>query len=119
MTEAADFEALLRQALVPVEPSEDLSARVETALVNLTELAADELEAWELSAMRDPRNWARPAAAAVVGTVAGAALVVVRTRQGRKKRAAESAHLLDLAGRTLRDLAGEAQGLLDRPGKHK
>ena len=33
----------------------------------LTELAAEELDAWELSAMRDPRNWVRPVAAATVG----------------------------------------------------
>jgi hypothetical protein len=118
VTETADFEALLRQALVPIEPPDDMSVRLESTLVNLTDLAADELESWELSAMRDPRNWVRPAAATVVGGAAGAALVVVRVRQGRKKRVAESAHLLDLAGRTLRDLATEAQELLDRPHKH-
>ncbi len=45
-------------------------------------MAADELEAWELSAMRDPRNWVRPAAALVVGgTAAGAALVLLRARR--------------------------------------
>ena len=57
-----------------------LAARLELTLVNLTELAQDELEAWELSAMRDPRNWVRPAAAAVVGATAGTALVVLRVR---------------------------------------
>ena len=44
-------------------------------------MAADELEAWELSAMRDPRNWARPAAALVAGSAAGAALVLLRARR--------------------------------------
>ena len=44
-------------------------------------MAADELEAWELSAMRDPRNWVRPAAALVAGGAAGAALVVLRARR--------------------------------------
>ena len=34
--------------------------------------------------MRDPRNWVRPAAAVVVGTAAGAALVVLRARQQRR-----------------------------------
>ena len=58
-----DFEALLREALSPVDPPEGLTARMEMTLVNLTELAQDELEAWELATMRDPRNWARPAAA--------------------------------------------------------
>src|SRR6266511_3776946 len=61
-----EFEARLRAALHPVEPPEDLSLRLERTLVELRELATDELEAWELSAMRDPRNWARPAAAAGV-----------------------------------------------------
>ena len=53
---AADFEALLREALTPVEPPADLVQRLTLTLVNLTELAQDELESWELSAMRDPRN---------------------------------------------------------------
>src|SRR5947209_19353364 len=81
MSEAANFEVLLRQALAPVDPPEDLVARLEETLTSLTEIAAEELEAWELSAMRDPRNWARPAAAVVVGTGAGAALVLLRARQ--------------------------------------
>jgi hypothetical protein len=80
MSESAEFELLLRRALAPVEPPSDLSERLETTLANLTELAADELEAWELSAMRDPRNWMRPVAATVVGTTAGAALVLLRAR---------------------------------------
>ena len=67
-----EFEALLREALAPVDPPDDLLARMELRLVNLTELAQDEFEAWELSAMRDPRNWARPAAAAVLGASARA-----------------------------------------------
>ena len=82
MSESAEFEfeALLRRALAPVEPPSDLSERLETTLANLTELAADELESWELGAMRDPRNWVRPVAATVVGTTAGAALVLLRAR---------------------------------------
>ncbi|MGA8363506.1 MAG: hypothetical protein WB709_03200, partial [Solirubrobacteraceae bacterium] len=76
MSEAAsNFESLLREALSPVEPPEDLTLRLEGALQSITELAVDELEAWELSAMRDPRNWARPAAAVVAGSAAGTALV--------------------------------------------
>ena len=65
-----DFEALLSRALAPVDPPEDLAERLETTLVELTEAAADELEAWELGAMHDPRNWIRPAAAIVVGASA-------------------------------------------------
>ncbi len=82
MSEAApSFEALLRQALAPVEPPEDLAQRLEGALTSITELAAEELEGWELSAMRDPRNWVRPAAALVLGGSAGVALVVLRARR--------------------------------------
>jgi hypothetical protein len=73
MTEAVpNFEGLLREALAPVEPPEDLARRLESTLTSITEMAADELEAWELSAMRDPRNWVRPATALVVGSGAGA-----------------------------------------------
>jgi hypothetical protein len=82
MTEALpNFEGLLREALAPVEPPEDLVERLESTLTTITALAADELEAWELSAMRDPRNWVRPAAAIVAGSAAGAALVVLRARR--------------------------------------
>ncbi|MEA2390744.1 MAG: hypothetical protein QOK31_853 [Solirubrobacteraceae bacterium] len=109
---AAEFEALLRRALIPVEPPADLAARLETTLVSLTELAADELESWELGAMRDPRNWARPAAAAVVGASAGAALVVLRMRAGQRRRRSQSRNLRDLAERTLRDLADEARRIV-------
>ncbi len=70
-TGAHDFEALLREALAPIDPPADLANRLEVTLVNLTELAQEELDAWEMSAMRDPRNWVRPAAAAVVGATPG------------------------------------------------
>src|SRR5580700_3776297 len=79
MTEALpNFEMLLREALAPVDPPADLTLRLEGALESITELAVEELESWELSTMRDPRNWARPAAAIVVGGAAGAALVLLR-----------------------------------------
>jgi hypothetical protein len=107
-----EFEARLRAALHPVEPPDDLALRLESTLVSLTELAADELEAWELSAMKDPRNWARPAVAAVVGAGAGTALVVLRVRSRHRRRRAQSANVLDLAERTVRDLADEARRLL-------
>ena len=54
----SQFESLLREALAPVEPPEGLVERLEVTLTSLTEMAADELESWELTAMRDPRNWA-------------------------------------------------------------
>lgn len=109
---ATDFEALLREALTPVDPPADLANRLETTLVNLTELAQDELESWELKAMRDPRNWVRPAAAALVGASAGTALVLLRVRTRHRHRKQESANLLDLAERTVKDLAEEARRVL-------
>ncbi len=116
MSEAAhtDFEALLRRALAPVEPPEDLARRMESALQNLTELSRDELESWELGAMRDPRNWARPLVAGAVGATAGTALVILRVRAQRKKHAAASKGPLDLARRTMRAAAGEARKLARR-----
>ena len=74
------FEGLLHEALSPIDPPEDLVRRLEGTLMSITESAVEELEAWELSAMRDPRNWARPAAAVVVGGGAGVALVLLRAR---------------------------------------
>jgi hypothetical protein len=113
VSETADFEALLRAAFAPVEPPAALSERLEATLAGLAELAADELESWELASMRDPRNWVRPAAAIVVGTAAGAALVVVRARAQQKRRATRSTGLRDFAERTAHDMAVEARKLLD------
>jgi hypothetical protein len=82
MSEAApSFEELLREALAPVEPPADLIVRLESTLTSITEMAAEELQEWELGAMRDPRNWARPAVAIVAGTAAGGALVLLRARR--------------------------------------
>jgi hypothetical protein len=109
---AADFEALLREALTPVDPPEDLARRLELTLVNLTELAQEELEAWELSAMRYPRNWVRPVAAAVIGASAGTALVIIRVRARHRSRKQQSGNLLELAERTVQDIAEEARRIL-------
>jgi hypothetical protein len=109
---ATDFEALLREALSPVDPPEGLSARMEATLVSLTELAQEELEAWELSTMRDPRNWVRPAAAVVIGAGAGTALVVLRVRSRHRVRRQQSSSLRELAERTIQDFAEEARRVL-------
>ena len=109
-----DFEALLREALSPVEPPADLREHIEQTLVNLTEAANEELEGWELRAMRDPRNWVRPAAAAVVGVSAGTALVVLRVRRRHRVRQQRSHSPLDLAQRTVHDVAEEAGKILPR-----
>jgi hypothetical protein len=110
----SDFEGLLRRALAPVEPPDDLAARMEATLSELTGLAQDELEGWELSSMRDPRNWVRPVAAVAVGTTAGAALVVLRVRQQHRRRTWKASDPLDLAERTLRAIADETRRILDR-----
>jgi hypothetical protein len=97
-----NFEEIIRRALAPVEPPEDLSARLETTLISLTELAADELEGWELSSMRDPRNWVRPVAAVAIGTAAGAGLIVLGWRRQHRRQ------------RNLRAAAVEARRLVRR-----
>jgi hypothetical protein len=113
----SDLEAALRRALTPVDPPIELQARVELTLDSIVELAAEELEGWELAGLRDPRNWPRaaigPAAAIVVGGGAAAGLVVLRTQRKRHKRRAASRGALDLAGRTVRDVAKEALRVFD------
>jgi hypothetical protein len=99
-------EQLLRSALVPVEPPEALSDRLERGLSDLTEAAATELADWELSAMRDPRNWGRPAAAIIVGSIAAGGLVLVRARQQHKKRQATGLHALE---RSIRGVADDIE----------
>jgi ferric-dicitrate binding protein FerR (iron transport regulator) len=88
-----NFEDIIRRALAPVDPPEGLAQRLETTLWNLTELAVDELESWELSSMRDPRNWVRPVAAIAIGTAAGAGLIVLGwwRHQQRQKRSVRAA----------------------------
>jgi|SRR5215207_4749445 len=110
MTEV-DVERLLRAALVPIEPSGALTDRLEERLSALTATAAEELADWELSAMRDPRNWARPVAAVVIGGAAAGALVVVRTRQQQRKREASGLRALE---RSVRGVASDVQKRLGR-----
>jgi hypothetical protein len=112
-----DFEGLLRRALAPVEPPEDFALRIEQTLQTITDIAAEELEAWEVGAMRDPRNWptiARPVAAVAVGSAAGAALVVLRVRAGRKRRPAGVSDPIGYVDQTVRAAAHEVRRLLDR-----
>jgi hypothetical protein len=113
MSEALpNFERLLREALAPVEPPADLANRLESTLTSITELAAEELEAWELSAMRDPRNWARPAAALMAGGAAGTALVLLRARRRAHDGSGGLAGARDTAERAIRDLGRETRKLL-------
>jgi hypothetical protein len=83
-----DVEALLTDALRPIEPPQRLSGRVEDTLTAITQAAAEELSDWaeelseeELRALRDPRNWVRPVVAVGAGGVATGALVVLELRR--------------------------------------
>ena len=104
-----DLEALLADALRPIDPPEDLASRVEVTLSAITEQAAAALGSWaeeltesELQSLRDPRNWVRPVAAAVVGGVAAGALVVVGARRRRKPEGFRAS-----ASRVISDIGGE------------
>jgi hypothetical protein len=111
MTDAERVERLLRMALTPVEPPEALSDRLERGLSELTDAAVEELAEWELSAMSDPRNWVRPAAAVVVGGLAAGGLVLVRARQQHKKRQMTGFKALE---RSLREVAEDLEKRLHR-----
>jgi hypothetical protein len=106
---SGDVEQLLRRALAPVEPPEDLSTRVRSTLQSISELAAEELEGWELAAMRDPRNWARPAIAAVAGGVAGAGLLLLGRHQRHRSR-----ELLEAAERAAASVGSAARKIVER-----
>jgi hypothetical protein len=106
------FEGLLGEALSPVEPPEELAWRLEHALTSLTASAAEELESWELSAMRDPRNWVRPATAVVVGGGAGVALVLLRARHRAGSESGSLPAARRVAGRAASDLSEQARRLL-------
>jgi hypothetical protein len=111
MSDAERVERLLRMALTPVEPPEALSDRLERGLSELTDAAVEELSEWELSTMRDPRNWARPAAAVVVGGLAAGGLVLVRARQQHRKRQATGLKAIE---RSMREVAGDLEKRLRR-----
>ncbi len=89
--DSPDLERMLADALRPIEPPERLGSRVETTLRDVTDAAtselswfADELTDSERQALRDPRNWVRPIAAAAAGGIAGTALVLIEVRRRRR-----------------------------------
>jgi hypothetical protein len=99
-----DVEALLGDALRPIEPPERFSGRLEDTLAAVTQAAAEELSDWaeelsesELRALRDPRNWVRPVIAVGAGGVATGALLVLEIRRRGRQRARGG--LRSLAGR--------------------
>jgi hypothetical protein len=82
----SEIVRLLEAALVPVEPRAQLGDELEGRLAEVRAAAFEELADWELAAMRDPRNWVRPAAAVAVGTAAGAALLMLRMRRRQRSK---------------------------------
>jgi hypothetical protein len=111
MAEIGDVEALLRSALVPVEPSEALSDRLQRGLSEITDLAVGELADWELSTMRDPRNWGPTVAAVVAGGVAAGGLVVLSARQRRRNRGSGRLRSLEHG---LNEVSSDLRGRLRR-----
>ena len=107
----SEVERLLRGALVPIEPPDVLTDRLERRLTSLTDAAVDELADFDESALRDPRRWARLMVAGVVGASAGGALIVVRARQKHRK---SEAHGLQALQKGMREVAHDARKRLDR-----
>ena len=108
-----DVESLLRSALRPIEPPENLPGRVKETLSAVTEAAAEELSAWaeelsesELRSLRDPRNWVRPAAAIAAGGIAAGGLVLVELRRRGGKRPSRLSGLAD----QVTDIADQVRG---------
>lgn len=82
-----EFEAIeniLERAFAPVEPPEHLYLQFESRLEQISANAVDEIADWELAAMRDPRNWVRPAVAVAAGAGAAGALLVLGLRSRRR-----------------------------------
>ena len=111
MSEAERIERLLSSALSPVDPPGVFTERLERRLTELTDAAVGELADFDPAALRDPRRWARLAAAGVVAGTAGGALILVRARQ--KQRASE-AHGLRALQNGLREVSGDMRRRLGR-----
>jgi len=107
----SEVERLLQGALVPVEPSEALSTRLERRLSELTDAAVEELAEFDSRALRDPRGWARLVAAGVVAGTAGGALVVVRARQKQRRREARGLRALQ---KGMREVTTDVRNRLGR-----
>lgn len=107
----SEVERLLRGALVPIDPPGSMTERLDRRLTALTDAAADELADFDPSALRDPRRWARLAAAGVVAGGAGGALVLVRARQKQRRREAHGVRALQ---KGMREVSGELRRRLNR-----
>jgi hypothetical protein len=109
------IEHLLETVLAPVEPPAGFVDELEMKLTDVHAAALEALEElsdWELGAMRDPRNWVRPAAAVVAGTAAGTALVLLQVRRGRRQRGGGIRGLAELGGKELLDVVEWTRGRL-------
>lgn len=108
LIDTARVERMLSSALSPVDPPPhlyDRLRRIESSLERTVEAATEELADWELAAMRDPRNWVKPAVAIAAGGAAAGALVVLGLRSRRRDdRAAKAVRSL---GDALEDVGRE------------
>ncbi len=87
-------------------------------LTSVTDIVAEELEAWELAAIRDPRRWAAASRARWWPPQSAPGPGQRSSRCGYIRAAASAAdHAsdpLDYAEQTVRAVADEARRLLDR-----
>jgi hypothetical protein len=81
--EFESIESILTRAFAPVDPPARMYDEVESRLTEISINAAEELADWELAAMRDPRNWMRPAVALAAGGAAAGTLLVLGLRHRR------------------------------------
>ncbi len=102
-----DLEALLAQALRPVDPPEHLASDLEQRLHRISVLAADQIESWDANAIHDPRTWVGPAAALAVGTAAAGAAAVLGVRQRRGRQRAVQAGPVAFARKAIDTIGSE------------
>lgn len=103
-----DVEQLLGRALAPIEPPEHLSERLETTLADIAAIAAEELDAWELRSLHDPRTWVRPVAAVAVGSVAAVGVSLLRARR-RGRVGVKNSDAAEFASDAIRTIADEVE----------
>jgi hypothetical protein len=93
-----NIESMLTRAFAPVEPPAHLYEAFESKLEQVSADAAEELSDWELAAMRDPRNWVKPATAVVLGGAAAGTLLVLGLRSRRREDDKGTAAVKALSG---------------------
>ncbi|MSX02678.1 MAG: hypothetical protein F2813_05905 [Actinobacteria bacterium] len=108
-----DLEALLAQALTPVDPPEHLADDLEERLHRISVLAADQIDAWQADAIHDPRTWVKPAAALAVGTAAAGAAAVLGVRHRRGRRQVLQAGPVAFARKAIDTLGSEVSRRID------